>query len=130
MLTFCLSAVCLHFAGTAYGVTDFEYAKTSEVRENYMDNDLDKIDREPGFQLWFHEKKNILFLKIKKIQKVHIKNRFGVNVSNCNIAILLEKLLSVHTIKRSQIQVLTYTFDWLEILCMPYCFTLYYLISL
>jgi len=36
---------------TAYGVTDFEYAKTSEVRENYMDNDLDKIDREPGFQL-------------------------------------------------------------------------------
>ena len=42
---------------------------------------------------------------------VHIKNRFGVNGSKYNIAILLEKLLSVHTIKRSQIQVLTYTFD-------------------
>ena len=66
MLTFCLSAVCLHFAGTAYGVTDFEYAKTSEVRENYMDNDLDKIDREPGFQLWFHEKKKYFIFENKE----------------------------------------------------------------
>ena len=63
LFTFCSSAVCLHFSGTAYGVTDFEYAKTSEVRENYMDNDLDKIDREPGFQLWFHEKELFYFWK-------------------------------------------------------------------
>ena len=39
------------FMSSAYGVTDFEYTKTSEVREKYMDNDLDKIDKEPGFQV-------------------------------------------------------------------------------
>ena len=30
------------YMSSAYGVTDFEYSKTSEVREQYMDNDLDK----------------------------------------------------------------------------------------
>lgn len=43
---------------SAFGGADFEYAKTREIRENFMPeeeeeihNDLDKIDKEPGFQV-------------------------------------------------------------------------------
>ena len=32
---------------SAFGKSDFEYAKTQEVREKYMDN----VDMEPGFQV-------------------------------------------------------------------------------
>ena len=55
------------YMSSAYGVTDFEYSKTSEVREQYMDNDLDKIDKEPGFQVWF-------LWRIKSLYILHFKN--------------------------------------------------------
>ena len=34
------------YMSSAYGVTDFEYSKTSEVREKFMEKELDKIDQD------------------------------------------------------------------------------------
>ena len=37
---------------TAFGAgADVQYGKTSEVREKFLDNDLDKIDIDPDFQV-------------------------------------------------------------------------------
>ena len=44
--------------GSALGGADFEWAKTGDLRSEYMDtsetlgNDLDKVDIDPQFQVW------------------------------------------------------------------------------